>query len=190
MEMNLADNWWAIALRGLAAVLFGIVALAFPPAAIAALVILFGAYAIVDGVFNLLAAFRAPHEGRPWGWLAFSGITGILAGLVTFFWPGLTALTLLLVVGWWSVFRGIGEIVAAIRLRRVIDHEWLLGLSGVLDVAFGALLFFRPVAGAVALAIWIGAYAFIAGVMLFAVGLRLRSYLSHRDELRGHPARA
>ena len=192
MDLNLAENWWAIALRGFAAVLFGIVALIWPPAAIAVLVLLFGAYAIVDGIFNLIAAFRAPREGRPWGWLAFSGVVGIITGVVTFFWPGLTALTLVLLVAWWSVFRGISEIAAAIRLRKLIEHEWLLGLGGVLAIAFGALLFFRPAIGALSLAIWIGAYTLLVGVLLIAVGFRLRSYRrSHEGDLHGgRPAHA
>ncbi len=174
--MTLADNWWAIALRGVAAVLFGAIALFWPPVAVAALVLLFGAYALVDGIFNLIAAFRAPRRGRPWGMLAFSGIVGVLAGVLTFFWPGLTALALVLVIAWWAIITGIAEIVAAIRLRKLIQHEWLLGLSGLLSVALGVLLLVRPGIGAITVAIWIGAYALIFGVMLIALGFRLRSW--------------
>jgi uncharacterized membrane protein HdeD (DUF308 family) len=148
---------------------------------VAALVLLFGAYALVDGIFNLIAAFRAPREGKRWGWLAFSGVTGVATGLIAFFFPGITALALVLLVAAWSLVTGIAEIVVAIRLRREIEHEWLLGLSGLLSVAFGVLLFLMPAVGAIALAIWIGAYALVFGGLLIALGIRLRNWSrSHR----------
>jgi uncharacterized membrane protein HdeD (DUF308 family) len=157
-------------------VLFGIGALLFPPAAIAVLVLLFGAYAFVDGIFNVVAAIRAPREGGRWGWLLFSGLIGIAAGLLTFFFPRITALTLVVVVAFWSVVTGVAEIVAAIRLRRHIRHEWLWILSGLLSVAFGVLIFLLPVAGAVVLAIWIGAYMLVFGALLIGFGFRLRNW--------------
>lgn len=176
MVHNLARNWWALVIRGIAGVLFGIGALIWPPAAFAALVLLFGAYAFVDGIFNIVAAVRAPKEGRRWGWLLFSGLIGIAAGLVTFFFPGLTALSLVLLIASWSIVTGIAEIVAAIRLRKEIRQEWLWILSGLLSVAFGVLLFLVPGTGAVVLAIWIGAYMLVFGVLLTAFGLHLRSW--------------
>ena len=176
MVRNLARNWWALVIRGIAGVLFGLGALIWPPAAVAALVLLFGAYAFVDGIFNIVAAIRAPKEGRRWGWLLVSGLMGIAAGLVTFFFPGLTALSLVLLVASWSIVTGIAEIVAAIRLRKEIRHEWLWILSGLLSVAFGVLLFLLPAAGAVVLAMWIGAYMLVFGVLLIAFGLHLRSW--------------
>jgi uncharacterized membrane protein HdeD (DUF308 family) len=176
MVRNLARNWWALVLRGVAGVLFGIGALIWPPAAFAALVLLFGAYAFVDGIFNIVAAVRAPKEGRRWGWLLFSGLIGIAAGLVTFFFPGLTALSLVLLVASWSIVTGIAEIVAAIRLRKEIRHEWLWILSGLLSVVFGVLLFLVPATGAVVLAIWIGAYMLVFGALLIGFGLHLRSW--------------
>ena len=186
---TLAQNWWALVVRGVAGILFGIGALVFPPAAIAILVLLFGAYALVDGIFNIVAGVRAPREGRRWGWLVFSGVIGIATGLITFFWPGFTALALVLLVASWSVATGVAEIVAAIRLRKQIRHEWLWILSGVLSVAFGVLLFLLPAAGAVALAIWIGAYMLVFGVLLLGFGIRLRSWgRTHRtsgDDLTG-----
>jgi uncharacterized membrane protein HdeD (DUF308 family) len=183
MVRNLAENWWALVIRGVAGVLFGIAALIWPPGAVAALVLLFGAYALVDGVFNLIAAIRAPKEGKRWGWLALSGAIGVATGLITFFFPGITALALVLLVAAWSLVTGIAEIIAAIQLRRLIRHEWLLGLSGLLSVAFGVLLFLRPATGALALAIWIGAYALLFGALLIALGIRLRSWgRAHRGE--------
>jgi len=186
MVSNLAENWWALVIRGVAGVVFGIAALVWPPGAVAALVLLFGAYALVDGIFNLIAAFRAPREGKRWGWLAFSGVTGIATGLIAFFFPGITALALVLLVAAWSLITGIAEIIVAIRLRREIEHEWLLGLSGLLSVVFGVLLFLMPAAGALALAIWIGAYALVFGALLIALGVRLRNWgKSHRGSVPG-----
>jgi len=186
MVSNLAENWWALVIRGVAGIVFGIAALVWPPGAVAALVLLFGAYALVDGLFNLIAAFRAPREGKRWGWLAFSGVTGIATGLIAFFFPGITALALVLLVAAWSLVTGIAEIIVAIRLRREIEHEWLLGLSGLLSVVFGVLLFLMPAAGALALAIWIGAYALVFGALLIALGVRLRNWgRSHRGSLPG-----
>ena len=176
MVRNLAQNWWALVIRGVAGVLFGIGALVWPPAAVAALVLLFGAYALVDGIFNIVAAVHAPREGRRWGWLMVSGVIGIATGLITFFFPGITALALVVLVASWSVVTGVAEIVAAIRLRKQIRHEWLWILSGLLSVAFGVLLFLLPAAGAVALAIWIGAYMLVFGALLIAFGVRLRRW--------------
>ena len=180
MAMNLANHWWALVLRGVAAVIFGVLALLYPPGAIAALVVLFGAYALVDGIFNIVAAVRTPRGGQRWGWLLFEGIVSVIAGLVTLFWPGPTALALILLIGSWSIVTGIAEIAAAIRLRKQIQGEWLLALSGVLSVAFGALIFVAPAAGAVAIAIWIGAYAIVFGALLIGLGVRLRSWASHQ----------
>jgi uncharacterized membrane protein HdeD (DUF308 family) len=176
MVRSLAQNWWALVIRGVAGVLFGIGALVWPPAAVAALVLLFGAYALVDGIFNIVAAVRAPREGRRWGWLTFSGVIGIATGLITFFFPGITALALVVLVASWSVVTGVAEIVAAIHLRKQIRHEWLWILSGLLSVAFGVLLLVLPAAGAVALAIWIGAYMLVFGALLIGFGLRLRKW--------------
>jgi uncharacterized membrane protein HdeD (DUF308 family) len=188
MDRNLLDNWWALALCGVIAVLFGLIALIWPPVGLAALVFLFGAYAFADGILDMVAAFRAPHHGRPWGWLAVSGLIGLAAGLITFFWPRLTALALVLVVAWWAILRGIAEIFTAIRLRKVIDNEWLLGVSGLLSVAFGVLLFVYPNIGAIALTLYIGVFTIAWGVLLMGMGFRLRGWQrSHRELLeRAH----
>jgi uncharacterized membrane protein HdeD (DUF308 family) len=175
MTLHLASGWWSLVLRGAAAIILGLVALIFPPTAVAALVALFGAYALVDGVVNLVAALRAPRGG-PWGWLAFEGVVSVACGLLTLFWPGVTALALVLVIGFWSVFTGIAEIVAAVLLRKQIEHEWLLGLSGLLSVAFGVLLFLAPAVGLVVIALWMAAYALVFGAVLVALGLKLRAW--------------
>jgi uncharacterized membrane protein HdeD (DUF308 family) len=176
MAVDLARNWWAIALRGVAAIVFGVIALFWPPAAVVALVAVFGAYAIVDGIFNLIGAVRAGRTGQRWGALVFEGIVGLVIGVLTLLWPGITALALVLWIGAWSLITGIAEVVAAIALRKHIQGEWLLALSGVLSVAFGVLLFVSPFIGAVAIAIWIGAYALVFGALLLGLSFRLRSW--------------
>jgi uncharacterized membrane protein HdeD (DUF308 family) len=182
MALNLARYWWALALRGTAAIIFGIIALFWPPAAIAVLVAIFGAYALVDGIFNLIAAVRAGRSGQRWGALVFEGIVSLLVGLLTLFFPRVTALALVLLVGAWSLVTGIAELLAAIKLRRLIEHEWLLALAGVLSIAFGILLFISPLIGAIAIAIWIGAYCLVFGALLVGLALRLRSWAARQQE--------
>src|SRR4051794_34974783 len=140
MVMILARNWWALALRGLFAVLFGIAAFAWPGITLGALVLLYGAYAFVDGVFAIAAALAGRTEGLPWWALLLEGVFGIAAGVIAFAWPGITALALLFLISAWAVVTGVFEIVAAVRLRKEIRGEWLLALSGVLSVLFGVAL--------------------------------------------------
>lgn len=181
---DLTVSWWALVLRGVAAVIFGLAAFLFPPGAVAALVILFGAWALADGVFNVIAAVREGRTGRRWGSLLAEGIISIVAGIVTFFLPAATALALVLWIAAWSLLTGIAEIVAAIRLRNLIRNEWLLGLSGLLSVVLGVLFFLMPGAAALTVAIWIGAYALVFGALLIGLGLRLRSWTrSHEHQL-------
>jgi uncharacterized membrane protein HdeD (DUF308 family) len=168
----LARNWWALALRGALAVLFGVMAWIWPDLTVRVLVLLFGAYALVDGVFALYAAFTGAADRR-WA-LLFEAVVGIGAGIVTFVWPDLTALTLLYIIASWAVITGLFEIVAAVQLRREIEGEVFLALGGLLSILFGVLLFVFPGEGAVALAWLIGAYAVVFGVALIALGLRLR----------------
>jgi len=145
-------NWWALALRGVVAVLFGIVALIWPGVTLAALVLLWGAYALVDGVSSIAYAFGA---GTTFRWLlVFEGFAGIAASLVALIWPGLTALALLYVIAAWAIVTGSFEIVQAFELRKAVENEWLLGLSGLASVLFGALLVFSPGTGALAV-LWL-----------------------------------
>lgn len=189
---QLADRWWMPVIRGVAAVLFGVLTFAMPQVSLYALVILWGAYAIVDGVFNVTAAIRGARAGRSWGWLLFEGIVSVGAGLVAFAWPGITALALLMVIAVWGVLTGIAAIAAAVRLRKVIRGEWLLGVSGALSIAFGVLLVLVPSAGALAVLWMIGGYAIVAGVLLIGLGVRLRSWGSGSGRVMpssGAPAR-
>ncbi|HEY1417191.1 MAG TPA: HdeD family acid-resistance protein [Myxococcaceae bacterium] len=183
MVIVLARNWWALVLRGLFAVLFGIIALAWPGITLWALVLLYGAYALADGVFAIASIMAGRTGGRPWWSLLVEGLVGIAVGIMTFAWPGITALVLLYLIAAWAFVTGIFEIVAAIRLREEIRGEWLLALSGILSGLFGLALVIWPGAGAVALVWVIGAYAIAFGALLIALGFRLRSW-SRRETIR------
>jgi len=187
MDLLLASRWWTLALRGAAAILFGVLTMFAPGLSLYALVIMFGAYALVDGAFALASAFRGRAAGRAFGSLIIGGIASIVAGVLTFLWPGITALALLLLIAGWAVVTGVAEILAAVRLRKQIRGEWFLALSGVLSVVFGVMLFVFPGAGALAVAFWIGAYAMIYGALLLALSLRLRAWTqrTHGEFPRG-----
>lgn len=178
MTTYLSRNWWTLALRGLAAVVFGILAFIWPGVTVTILVLFFGAYALWDGVFALIGAFRT-ESNRRWP-LVLEGLVGIAAGLFALFSPGLATLALLYVIGAWALITGIFEIIAAIRLRKEIEGEWLLLISGLLSVLFGFALFIWPAAGALALTWMIGAYAILFGILLIVLGFRLRTWNEQR----------
>src|SRR5918911_1787 len=160
------SNWWSLLLRGLVALIFGILTFIWPGISLTALVFLFGAYALVDGLFTVIAALRAPEGYRHWWALLVEGIFGTIAGVLAFVWPGITALVLLYLIAAWAIVTGVFEIAAAIRLRKVISGEWLLALGGVMSVLFGLLLMAWPGAGALAVLWMIGAYAILFGALL------------------------
>ena len=188
----LTQRWWVVALRGVAAVIFGILALVWPGITLGALVLLFGAYALVDGVCALwTAATGGPAASGRRPWLVLEGVAGVAAGIVTFVWPGITALALLAVIAAWALVTGVLEIVAAIRLRREIEGEWLMVLSGVLSVVFGILLFINPAAGALAVTWLIGAYAIVFGAVLLGLAMRLYRLRQREHQPQGtRPAHA
>jgi uncharacterized membrane protein HdeD (DUF308 family) len=192
MLETLTRHWWAVVLRGVAAVLFGLMALIWPGITLLVLVALFGAYALVDGLFALGSAiFGGGNTAGSRVWLAVEGVAGIVAGIMTFFWPGITTLVLLWLIAAWALVTGVFEIVAAIRLRREIQGEWLLALSGALSVVFGIMLMVWPAAGALALVILIGLYAILFGVVLIWLGLRLRRRRAEQPAAGDHqPATA
>ena len=166
---QLARNWGWIVLRGVAAILFGVLSIARPGITLEFLVLLFGAYALLDGVLALAAGVRI----RMWS-LGLIGVLGLAAGICTFIWPGMTALVLLAFIGGWALAIGVFQVVAAIRFRAVIQNEWLLVLSGVLSIAFGVLMLLRPGAGALAVVWTIAWYAILFGVLHLILGFRLR----------------
>jgi uncharacterized membrane protein HdeD (DUF308 family) len=175
----LTRNWWALALRGLFAILFGLAAFAMPGITLAVVILLFGAYAIVDGTFAIVAGLRAAERHERWWALLLEGIVDIAAGVVAFAWPALTALLLLYLVSVWAVVTGLLEIAAAIRIRQAIKGEWLLAINGVVSVLLGVFLVVVPGGGILVLIYWIGGYAIFFGVLLLGLAFRLRG-LRHR----------
>jgi uncharacterized membrane protein HdeD (DUF308 family) len=175
MLEKIARNWWMFALRGLVAVAFGVVALIWPEQLLQALVLVFGAYAFVDGIFTVIAGIASYRYFKRWWAVLLEGVAGVVIGLLTFFWPNITALALLYYIAAWALITGIFEIVAAIQLRRVITGEWALILSGLLSMFFGVLLFVFPIAGAVSMVWMIGIYAILFGITLIILAFRLRS---------------
>jgi uncharacterized membrane protein HdeD (DUF308 family) len=170
---TLARYWWLVLLRGIAAIIFGLLAFAWPGITLVTLVLFYGAFVMVDGVLALANAIMGGQVASRW-WLALVGVAGIAAGILTFMWPGLTALLLLIFIATWAIVLGVFQIAGAIRLRKEIDNEWTLILSGVISVLFGVIMLVAPGAGAVGLIWVIGAYALALGVLLVAFALRLR----------------
>jgi uncharacterized membrane protein HdeD (DUF308 family) len=177
MVMTLARNWKLLALRGLCAIIFGILAFVWPGVTLGVLVLLYGAYALIDGVLAIVAALSKRQEsGLPWWALLLEGLLGIGAGIVAFVWPGITALFLLFLIAGWAIVTGVFEIIAAIRLRKEIEGELWLALSGALSIIFGLLLIVRPGAGALTVVWLIGAYAIFFGIFLLALAFRLKRF--------------
>lgn len=172
----LADNWWLFLIRGIAAIVFGVLAFAWPGITVVTLILFYGAFVLVDGVSSLIAAVTGRGATAPRWWLTIIGLLGIAAGLLTFLWPGITALVLLFFIAGWSIAMGIFEIVGAIQLRKEIENEWLLILSGVVSIIFGIALLMAPGAGALALVWVIASYAIIFGVLTIAFAFRLRKH--------------
>ena len=167
-------HWWALAIRGAVAILFDLAALLRPDIALAALILLFGAYALVDGVFAIVGVFRGTRAGTPRWLLLLEGVVSILAGIIAFVYPGLTAIVLLYLVAAWAVVTGLAEIATAIRLRQEIQGEWALILGGILSVLFGVLLAVLPGVGILSLIWLIGAYAVVFGVLLLIAAFQVR----------------
>ncbi|MBL6618558.1 MAG: HdeD family acid-resistance protein [Reyranella sp.] len=169
----LADNWWAIAVRGVLGILFGLVCLFLPAVTMLSLALLFGAYAFADGVFGIVAAVRSARAGERWGWLVFEGLANFAIAAVAFFWPGVTILTFVLLVAAWAILSGILMLAAALRVG-VDDGRWWLVLSGIASLVYGIILVIAPMAGAVVLTWWLGAYALVFGVALLVFAFKLR----------------
>ena|SRR5436305_102394 len=174
MAVILRNNWWALVLRGVIAILFALISFAVPGITIAVLVTIFGFYALFDGVLAIVSTIRAVQGHRRWGAFLFEGVVGILFGLYAIIFPIAAAATFVMLVAIWAVFTGILEISAAIRLRRHIQGEWLLILVGVLSILLGLVLVAAPVSGAVFLVWLLASYGLIFGILLIALGFRVR----------------
>lgn len=171
---SIAHNWWVIALRGIAALIFGLLALFWPGITLLALTYLFGAYALVHGVMDLFLAFSGPGRHPRFWALIIEGVVSIGVGIIAFLWPGITTLSLLLLIAVWAIVSGVSEIVMAIRLRKVIHGEWSMVLAGIVSLLLGVLLLARPAVGALAVVWWIGGFAIVFGVLLLALSFRMR----------------
>ena len=174
---SLGDNWWLLLLRGIAAIAFGVLAFFWPGLTLVTLTLLWGAYALMDGVIAIWAAFNASGgDAGPRWWLGLSGVVSILAGVVTFYYTGETTLVLLMFIAVWAIVIGALQIWGAIALRKVLQHEWLLILNGVLSIAFGVILMAQPGAGALPFVSMIAWYAIFFGGLYIALALKLKQY--------------
>lgn len=171
----LRRSWWMLLLRGLFAIAFGVLTWVLPGASLAALVLLFGAYVMADGILGVWSAVAGRKEHEHWWVMLIAGLLGIAVGLLTFLAPGVTALVLLFYIAIWAIATGVLQIVVAIRLRKEIKGEWLLILGGLASVVFGVLLVAQPGAGALAVLWLIATYAVFFGVLLVMLSLKVRS---------------
>jgi uncharacterized membrane protein HdeD (DUF308 family) len=186
MYAILARYWWVLVLRGVAALAFGIAALVWPGITLLVLIYLFGAYALVDGVFSMITGIEHLVHGESHAWTtALEGLAGIVVGLVAFSFPGLTGLALLFLIAAWALFTGVLEIAAAFRLREEMEGEWVLALAGAISVLFGLALIAFPRSGALAVIWTIGIFSVIFGVSLVYLGLRLRAAGHNRVRVPG-----
>jgi uncharacterized membrane protein HdeD (DUF308 family) len=172
---TLKRHWWVPVLRGVAAIIFGIMAFLYPGLTAAVLVLLFGAWVLVDGVFRVIGAIGHRSSDKEWGFDLIIGIVGIIIGFLTFVRPGITALALVIYIAAWALMIGATEIALAIKLRREIKGELFLILMGVVSILFAIMLLWNPLPGALALVWLIGSYAIVFGVLGIIFGFRLRS---------------
>src|SRR5437879_5588262 len=164
----LAQNWWAFAMRGLLGIIFGLIAIFLPGVTMLSLVLVFSAYALVDGIFAIMAAVRAMRQHERWGFLLLEGVVNIIAAAIAFLWPGITVASFVFLVGTWAILSGGLMLRAALRLQ--LDHgRWWLALGGLASVIYGVLLIAAPFLGALALTLWLGAYAIVFCIALIAV---------------------
>jgi uncharacterized membrane protein HdeD (DUF308 family) len=182
----LVQNWWAVAIRGVLGIAVGVIAFVMPGPTMLALVLLFAAYMLVDGIFAIIAAIRAGRQHERWGLLVLEGLADIVAGAIAVLWPGITALAFVLLVAAWAIVSG--GLVLAATFRLDIDHgRWWLVLGGVASIVYGVLLIVAPLIGALVLTWWFGAYALVFGFALLILSFRLKA--RHDDRQRAAVAR-
>ena len=182
----LARNWWAVALRGVVAILFGILAIAVPGVTLGVLILLWGIYAVVDGILAIVSGVRAARRNERWGVLIVEGVADIIAGVIAVFLPVAAAIAFIYLFAVWAFITGIIELAAAIRLRREIAGEWLLGLTGVLSILLGIYVAVFPGIGLLGLIWAIGVYAIVIGIMMLVLSFRLRRITTDQTQL-AHP---
>jgi uncharacterized membrane protein HdeD (DUF308 family) len=171
---TLKRHWWVPVIRGIAAVVFGVIAFAYPRLTVAVLVLLFGAWVLVDGIFRVIGAIGHRASDKEWGFDVIIGIVGITIGFLTFHAPQITALALIIYIAAWALMIGATEIALAIKLRREIKGEWFLVLMGLVSIVFAVMLLWNPLPGALALVWLIGSYAIVFGILGIILGFRLR----------------
>ena len=189
MIENLTRKWWVLLLRGVLGVFVGVIAFAMPGLAMLTMVLVWAVFAEVDGIAAIVMAIAGRSQGRSFWALTVAGIVGIAAGIVTWLWPGATILALLWVIALWAIARGVFQIIAAFELRKVIDREWLMLVSGLLSIAFGFMVIFRPVTGMLTVAFIIGVYACGVGLLEIALAFKVRQ-VGHRLRAAGGAAAA
>lgn len=176
--MLLARNWWVFAIRGVLAIIFGIAALFFPKAAFLSLVLVFGGFALADGIFTIVSAFASNAKSESWWWLILEGAFGIIIGFLTLFQPFAMGLAWIWLIAAWAIVTGILEIFTAIKLRKVIENEWLLILGGVISILFGIFAGVYPQSGAFAIGFIVGIYALLFGILYLRLAFSLRKFAS------------
>lgn len=169
----LAKNWWAVLLRGIAAIAFGLCAFLLPGATLLSLVVFFAAYAFVDGVFGIVSAVRAARQGERWGSLVAEGLVSIAAAAILVLWPGISIQAVIILLAAWAILTGVMMVAAAFRLNPEHGRVWL-GLGGIASVVFGILLVIAPFIGALVVTWWLGAYAAVFGFTLIALAFTLK----------------
>ena len=174
LDSLIARFWWTIVLRGVLALAFGVVAFLWPGVTLATLIVLFGGYAVADGLVSVILGIKDYGNHERWWATLIGGFVSMTAGIITLMMPGQTAIALLILIAIWAMLHGVLDVIAAIRLRHVIEGEWRLALAGVLSIGFGLLLIAFPGTGALAAVWWVGTYAILMGAMLVMLGLRAR----------------
>jgi uncharacterized membrane protein HdeD (DUF308 family) len=185
-ETDLASRWGWVVLRGIVAILFGLFAFARPGAMSLAFIMLFAAYTFIGGIATIVAAARRSRTGANWGMLMLDGVLGIAVAIVAVLWPATALVAFIWVLAAWAIVTGALEIGSAISLRKVIEHEWALGLAGAATVALGLLFLLRPLAGGLAVMWWLGAYAIVFGALMLVLGFRLRGFAHGHGRGQGH----